>query len=123
MHKKIRYILNYFGIKNQLKKFNEEVFELNETVIRFLNKGAIEYVIENISHTVAGLLNIEPTDYKKNIKEELADVYLMLKQIQLYFDISEEELQKNVEYKVNRTINRIEKAEKENKDEKEWSNS
>lgn len=65
MHKKIRYILNYFGIKNQLKKFNEEVFELNETVIRFLNKGAIEYVIENISHTVAGLLNIEPTDYKK----------------------------------------------------------
>ena len=119
MNKKIRYILNYFGIKKQLKKFNEEVFELNETVIRFLNKGAIESAIENVSHTVAGLLNIEPTDYKKNIKEELADVYLMLKQIQLHFNISEEELQKNISYKVSRTINRIEKLEKENKNEKE----
>lgn len=118
MHKKIRYILNYFGIKKQLKKFNEEVFELNETVIRFLNKGGIESAIENISHTIAGLLNIEPTDYKKNIKEELADVYLMLKQIQLHFNISEEELQKNISYKVSRTINRIEKLEKENKNEK-----
>lgn len=38
MHKKIRYILNYFGIKNQLKKFNEEVFELNEAVIKYINK-------------------------------------------------------------------------------------
>lgn len=112
MHKKIRYILNYFGIKNQLKKFNEEVFELNETVIRFLNKGAIEYAIENVSHIVAGLLNIEPTDYKKNIKEELADVHLMLKQIQLHFNISEEELQKDIGYKVNRTINIIETVEK-----------
>lgn len=119
MHKRIRYILNYFGIKNQLKKFNEEVFELNETVIKYLNKGAIEFALENIIYTVASLLNIEHTDYKKNIKEELADVYLMLKQIQLHFNISEEELQKNISYKVNRTIKRIEKLEKENKNEKE----
>lgn len=119
MHKKIRYILNYFGIKNQLKKFNEEVYELNEAVIKYTNKGAIETACENISYVMANLLNVKPTDYKFYIKEELADVYLILKQIQLYFDISEEELQKNVKYKVNRTINRIEKAEKENKDEKE----
>lgn len=117
MHKKIRYILNYFGIKNQLKKINEEVFELNEAAIEYINKGAIETVCENISYVMANLLNVEHTDYKKNIKEELADVYLMLKQIQLYFDISEEELQKNIEYKVNRTIKRIEKEEKENKNE------
>ncbi|MCI5543451.1 MAG: hypothetical protein MR405_06030 [Mollicutes bacterium] len=119
MHKKIRYILNYFGIKNQLKKFNEEVYELNEAVIKYINKGAIETACENISYVMADLLNIKHTDYKFYIKEELADVYLILKQIQFYFDISGEELQKNIEYKVNRTINRIEKAEKENKDEKE----
>ena len=119
MHKKIRYILNYFGIKKQLKKFNEEVFELNEAVIKYINQGAIETVCENISYVRAHLLNVEHTDYKKNIKEELADVYLMLKQIQLHFNISEEELQKNISYKVSRTINRIEKLEKENKNEKE----
>lgn len=44
MHKKIRYILNYFGIKNQLRKFNEEVFELNEEVIKYINKCAVETV-------------------------------------------------------------------------------
>lgn len=112
MHKKIRYILNYFGIKNQLRKFNEEVFELNEAVIKYINKCAIETVCENISYVMADLLNIEHTDYKKYIKEELADVYLMLKQIQLHFNISEEELQKDIGYKVNRTINIIETVEK-----------
>ena len=43
----------------------------------------------------------------------------MLKQIQLHFNISEEELQENINYKVNRTINRIEKVEKGNMNEKE----
>lgn len=43
----------------------------------------------------------------------------MLKQIQLHFNISEEELQKNISYKISRTINRIEKLEKEKKNEKE----
>ena len=119
MHKKIRYILNYFGIKNQLKKFNEEVFELNEEVIKYINKGVIETTLENISYVVDGVFNREHTDYKKYIKEELADVHLMLKQIQLHFNISEEELQKYISYKVNRTIKRIEKLEKENKNEKE----
>ena len=45
------------------------------------------------------------------IKEEVADVYVMLKQIQVMFNITDEEMNQEISYKIGRTIRRMKDAE------------
>lgn len=54
---------------------------------------------------------------KENIIEEMADVIIMINQMQMYFKISDEELHQEINYKLNRTKERLLKIEV--KDEKE----
>lgn len=42
-----------------------------------------------------------------NILEEMADVYIMLNQMQMYFKISDEELHRDISFKLNRTKERL----------------
>ena len=42
-----------------------------------------------------------------NIKEEIADVYIMLYQMQVLFEIDTEEINEVINYKVNRTKERL----------------
>lgn len=79
---KLRQIFQKFGIKAQTRKFAEESYELQEQ----LHKDHI---------------NIE------KVKEEMADCIVLLKQFQLLFTITDEELEKECEKKINRTIERI----------------
>lgn len=51
---------------------------------------------------------------KENIIEEMADVIIMINQMQMYFKISDEELHKEINYKLNRTKERLLENEKEN---------
>lgn len=44
---------------------------------------------------------------KDNIIEEMADCIIMLNQMQLYFNISDEELHEQIVYKIKRTKNRL----------------
>lgn len=74
-------IIKHYGLKAQLKKFNEEVYELLESIIQ--------------------------KDSKEHITEEYADVVLVLSQIGLYLNIEPNEVDKIVDYKVSRTLNRI----------------
>lgn len=97
MNEKILKIVNYYGIMSQLKYFQSEVFELNESII----KKEIEYKF--------GETTIKRDENNlKHIAEEMADVMVMLKQFQLYYDISTEEIEKIMQYKVDRQIKRIE---------------
>ena len=97
MNEKILKIVNYYGIMSQLKYFQSEVFELNESII----KKEIEYKF--------GETTIKRDENNlKHIAEEIADVMVMLKQFQLYYDISTEEIEKIMQYKVDRQIKRIE---------------
>ena len=114
MNKKLRRIVNHYGIKSQLKYFQSEIFELNEAVIVYLNRGYFENVITSVCKA---FLPLTGTAYKdgqqEHIKEEIADVMVMLKQIQLYFNISTKEVEKIMKYKIDRQINRIEEEENE----------
>ena len=97
MNEKILKIVNYYGIMSQLKYFQSEVFELNESII----KKEIEYKF--------GETTIKRDENNlKHIAEEMADVMVMLKQFQLYYDISTEEIEKIMQYKIDRQIKRIE---------------
>lgn len=114
MNEKLRTIINHYGIRKQLKHFQSEVFELNEAVLDAEKQSASEMfsdVCYNIAKTFASALKLELSGYKdtkkEHIKEELADVMVILKQIQLYYDISTDEIKNIMKNKVVRQLNRI----------------
>lgn len=88
MNGKLKMIINHYGVNSQQRQFFEEVFELQEAIIQYE----------------------EPRRYhsKEHIAEEIADAMVMLKQFQLYYDISTEEIEKIMQYKIDRQIKRIE---------------
>lgn len=86
-------IVEYYGMREQLKYFQSEVFELNEAIL------ANRYDTEGV--TIDG--------YVEHIREEIADVMVMLKQFQYYFEIPDEEIKSVMKFKVDRQLERIEK--------------
>ena len=87
-------IIDHYGINNQLRKFNEESFELQEAII---NHGWTIMSFEKLSEKT-----------KENIAEEIADCYVILEQFRQNFGISNEELEKIMKYKIERQLERIE---------------
>ena len=74
-------IINYYGIDKQLKYIHSEYFELDEAILR---------------------------STKSHITEEIADVLVMLKQIQYYYDISDDLVELVMKSKIARQLKRIE---------------
>ncbi len=63
-----------------------------------------------MQHILASILNIESLDpSKEHIKEEIADVMVLLKQFQLYYDISTEEIKSIMKDKIARQLERMAK--------------
>lgn len=84
-------IYNHFGQEKQLEKLREEVEELIEAI----KEGDEEH-----------------------IKEEMADVLVIVNQIRYKKEMNEEELVEIFEQKVNRTLERIESKYYEQEEEK-----
>lgn len=109
MNKKLREIMNHYGINNQLKYFQSEVFELNEAIIKYQEslRNPMD-IISNVFKSAFAVIKerscVKATD---SIKEEIADVMVMLKQIQLYYNISTNEIKEVMKSKVERQIERI----------------
>ena len=87
MKEKLLRIINNYGLNHQQRKLEEEVYELQEAII----KG----------------------DDKEHIAEELADVCVLLMQITNYFKIDVPSIDKIMEMKIDRQIERM-KNEKHN---------
>lgn len=86
-------IIEHYGVNHQQRKLAEEVFELQEAI--FANW-----------YDVDGVTNV---GYVEHIREEIADVTVVLKQIQYYYEIPDEEIEDVMKYKVQRTLKRMEK--------------
>lgn len=80
-------ICQHYGIRKQIKKLSEEVFELQEAVID------CEWDIDGRTDHVA---------------EELADVMVLWEQIRLYYGIPSQTIQGLTTEKVKRQLKRIE---------------
>jgi len=98
MKDKLLEIINHYGIDKQLKYIHSEYFELDEAII-----------VDNWSKDI-----LNDKEYKEcrkdnieHIAEELADVMVMLKQFQYYYEISDEEIEKIMQEKVDRQLERI----------------
>lgn len=88
-------IIEHYGLMKQLKYIHSEYFELDEAIIQFDWNDEThneKYAIECVA-------------------QEIADIMVMLKQFQHYFGISDLDIQKNMEYKINRQLERIEEEE------------
>lgn len=84
-------IINNYGVRNQLKKIQEEYFELDEAIMSYELSRSF-----NDRFLVA------------NIAEEISDVMVMLKQFQYKFNISDEEILHIMTSKIDRQLERIE---------------
>lgn len=87
-------IINHYGVMPQLKYFQSEVFELNESIIKE------QCGEDDINH----------------IAEEIADCEIFLRQFREYYNISENDIENIIKYKIDRQLERIEN-EKEIKNE------
>ena len=88
-------IISFYGVMPQLKYFQSEVFELVEAVIN--RELHWNYDIE--------IQDIKPLD--KHIAEEISDCFVMLKQFQYYYGITDEEIIKVMKEKIDRQLERI----------------
>lgn len=89
-------IIEHYGVRHQLKKLSEEVFELQEAVIDLQD------------FTTCGNAD---THRNQHVVEEIADVFVILRQLVMQFDIAENDIEDMADYKVKRTLERIKKEE------------
>lgn len=98
MKDKLLKIIGRYGVMHQLKHFNSEVFELNEAIIRLDNEGC----------------NEKDSDNNEHVASEIADVMVMLRELQYYHDIPDEKINEIMEFKVNRQMDRMKKEDQYN---------
>lgn len=98
MKEDILKIINHYGINKQLKYIHSEYYELDEAIIQY------EMAYRDMCYSGEAMNN-----QRQHIAEEIADVMMMLKQFQYFYDIEEEEIEDVMKYKVQRQIERIEK--------------
>ena len=86
-YKDLETICQHYGIRKQIKKLSEEVFELQEAVID--NEWDVD---GNTDH----------------IAEELADVMVLWEQIRLHYEVPIQVIQGIMKEKIERQLKRIE---------------
>lgn len=91
LDEKLKSIIEYYGVRPQLKHFMGEVYEFIEATLDYENTDTIN---------------------KDHIKEELADLYVMIGEFTVHYGVSMDEIGEIIDFKVDRTLNRIE-AEKQ----------
>ena len=84
-------VIGKFGLENQIKKFNEESYELQEVLIKANTLSLI-------------------SDLKEDITSEIADVLFLLIQFIEYFDIKDFDILNELVYKSERTLDRMEEG-------------
>ena len=87
-------VISKVGLENQIKKFNEESFELQEALIK----------------ANALLLISDIGDLKEDITSEIADVLFLLIQFIDYFNIKDLDVLDKLVYKSERTLDRMEEG-------------
>ena len=89
-------IINHYGVNNQLRKFNEECYELIEAIRNYED-------IEPFSNEDTNFKAI----FKNHVTEEIADVCVMLLQFKEYYHIYGNDILRIMNEKIDRQLNRI----------------
>lgn len=103
-------IINHFGFRAQMKKLNEETYELLEAIADY-EDATMEFDDREPYYTLAEL-----AIFRDHIVEEMGDVLILLTEFIARYEISKPELDTWMDSKLDRTIERI-KTGYYNKDE------
>lgn len=95
-------IINHFGCRNQMKKLNEETYELLEAIDDY-EDASMEFNNHEEYYTEE-----EMKVFRDHIVEEMGDVLILLTEFIGRYDIEKHELDKWMDYKLERTLDRIE---------------
>ncbi len=97
MEEKLLKIISTYGVNNQQRKLNEEVFELQEAIS----------IYEKIEYWDSEGFFVDFNPDKDAIIEEIADVTVMLLQFKEYYHIDGKEILDIMNMKIERQLNRI----------------
>ena len=95
MKNKLLRIINNYGVMNQLKYMQTEMFEFVEAIIKY----------ENIPN---GIYEHIKNEYKEHIEEEYADFLVMLEQFHAYYNLDDMHISEVMHQKIDRQLKRIE---------------
>lgn len=100
MKTKLLEIINHYGIDNQQRVIEEELFELQ--------KAIIEYECFKLANEKSGMELFDLKKLKEHIEEEMADVCNVLMEISNYYKLNTVKMRKIMESKQDRQLERIE---------------
>lgn len=89
-------IIEYFGVRNQMKKLNEECFEFLEAVDNYEDELAF-HLTDKVGENML----------RDHVIEEMGDILTILTQFIEKYEISQEELDPYMDFKLQRTLDRI----------------
>lgn len=100
MDEKALAIINNYGPLHQLRKLNEECYELCEAVTKY----EYDYESSETSHRTV-------VSNREHLVEELSDCYAILREIQKFYNVLDEEVGLNMNYKYDRQLGRMEQEQ------------
>ena len=100
-----RYIMDYFGFRNQMKKLNEECYELIEAIDNYEDLLAMKPWVGNAEKKI----------FRDHIVEEMSDLLLLCTQFIDRYNISKDEIDTWTDFKLDRTERKIANGEYDKK--------
>lgn len=98
-----RRCISEYGTQPQIDMCIEEMSELAKALLKYRRKVAL--VMGEVVNPTSDEVNLEQA--RADIIDELADVRIMCRQMELLFQ-AEDEVEKRIDFKVNRQIKRLE---------------
>jgi hypothetical protein len=95
-------IIKHYGVNNQQRKLEEEIFELQEAITQK------EYPALAKDKKPEQLKEIE----KQHLEEEYADVCVILEQFKAYYNLDNKKIVDMMTFKIERQLRRIENEKK-----------
>ena len=106
LNEKLKSIIEYYGYRNQLKKFNEESFEVIEAVM--------DLEEQILTCCECGCSGQHTKHEREHLEEEIADALVLLNQFIYYYDLNENNIMDTVYKKTDRQLARIEEEVNKN---------
>lgn len=103
MKEKFKKIISFYGINHQQRKFQEEVFELQEAI----NKYEFAYDDNVEMLMLDGMEKWDLDVLEENIIQEIADVCVMLHQFVEYYQINPLDISRVMGQKIDRQLDRM----------------
>lgn len=112
MDKRLIRIAKHYGYEAQSRQLIEEMAELTQALNKLWRAGHV-----HLNGSYEGYEQCESIEIcRTDVIGEMADVKICLEQLAYFIDVAPEEIQQDMEIKINRQLERMEREENEKHD-------